>query len=207
MISSKIVNRIFEVEFEKSNVKTEEKEWINGFPDKEIQNLEEAAQYLMKKLGHQDLSDYNPSKERFPPCSIMRSVNGRPSNCVGRVSSLVLISELNNFKTDLGERFMIEIEVNYKRNLNGTKSIDGGHITAFTDLWGDKKYLGSRYNMNSNEKYGIRMLPSVYALQTALAKIQENKPREAKKLAKISGEWNVDESNYISNIATRILEG
>lgn len=201
-----IVKRIFEVEFEKSNITGEEKEWVNHFPEKKVCDLESAANYLMKELNHQDMADYNPRKQRFPPCSIMRSAMGKPSNCVGRVSSLVLLSEIKDFKTDMNERLMIEIEVDYKRNLDGTKSINGGHITAYTDLWGDKKYLGSRHENMISDPYPVNMLPAVYALQTSLAKIQEEKYRDAKKLAKLSRKWNIGDSSYISNVATRIVE-
>ncbi len=201
-----IVDMVFEVEFGKSNVTREERKWLNDFPAGKTSSLQSTANYLMKELGHQDLSKYNPGKERFPPCSIMRSAQGKPSNCVGRVSSLVLLSEMKGFEANMSERLMIEIEVNYKQNLDGTKSINGGHITAYTDLWGDKTYLGSRDDSMIPDPNPVEMLPAVYALQTALARIQEKKYSEAKKLASLSRKWNVEDSEYISKVATKIVD-
>lgn len=207
MEGSKIVESVFEAEFEKSDVSMEEKKWINMFPEEKIGTLEKASNYLMGELGHLDLNEYEPRNQNYPPCSIMRSANGQSSNCMGRVASLVLLSELKDYKTSIGERLMIEIEVDYSQNLDGTSDIENGHITAFTDLWGEKEYLGTRYDYPSKEQYKIQMLPSVYALQTALARIKERKYTEAKKLAELSQKWNFNDSRYVSRLTHRIMNG
>lgn len=202
---SKIVERVFEAEFEKAHVRKEEKKWINSFPENKIRALESAAKYIMKELGHEPLSEYQ-GKKRFPPCSIMRSASGKPSNCVGRVASLVLLSQIKNYEISMGKRLMIEIEVDYKQKPSGGKKVKGGHITAYTDLWGDKEYLGTRYDYAGTESYRVDMLPAVYALQTALARIRQERYMEAKKLAELSVKWSNKKSPYINHIATKIEE-
>jgi hypothetical protein len=206
MSGSEIVDRVFEAEFHKADVSVEEKKWLEMFPGEKVATLDRAAHYLMKELDHFKLKNYDPGEHEYPPCSIMRSAHGKKMNCVGRVASLVLLSELMGYKTRPGERMMIEIQVDYTQNLDGTLDIEDGHITAYTDLWGEKEYLGTSYDYES-ESYGIKMLPSVYALQTALMRIREEKYQEAKDLAKMSRSWNINDSRYISHLNHRIING
>ncbi len=205
MDGADIVRSVFEVEFGDGDVNAEAGRWLDRFPERKIRSLEEAASYIVDELDHQYLKDYDP-QEGLPPCSIMRAARGQPLNCVGRVASLVLLSELKDYSYRMGEKLMIEIEVEYKQKTEGGKRIDSGHVTAYTTRWGDRTYLGTKQG-RATEKYRVRMLPSIYALQTALAKIIEEKYGEAKKMAGLAEKWNVDDSNYVGRVATRIKEG
>lgn len=217
-LSKDIVKDILEIEEGRPLNGTEKQEagkWITKLEEvtgKEIgetnfrfTSINEAADIILHEFPYMELNEFNPDEEKHPPCSIMKSLEAGPLNCVGRIATLVMIDEIRGLSKDPMSNLRLEFDIDYRQKLEGGKEIKNGHITAFIRTGGNKEYLGTSYDWHKKE-YPVRMLPATYAVQNAMAiGGMMGEEQRAKQMAQKAIDLGAENSKYLSNLAHKII--
>ncbi|MFB6145535.1 MAG: hypothetical protein ABEJ99_03445 [Candidatus Nanohaloarchaea archaeon] len=217
MSKTDMVDALFAVEFDSNNgskLRNIQKEWVSDFPTSRINNIQEAADYVIGR-GYLDWEEYmkplreskgRPDSSDLPlfPLSFRRPAMGMRSNCVARMTSVYILNE----RLDLGENIRVVVE---KDQEDGNR---GEHLTYYAKTPQGRNFLSTHDRSNPAEDHSVRALPSIYAIQNAIGyssisgycsnkrKMEEKAVRYAKR----AREFNVENSSYVEVQSKRILK-
>jgi hypothetical protein len=177
--------------------------------DTKFESLEQTAEIIVNDFGYMPLSEYKQSSISKPPCSIIQAGNGGPLNCVGRASTVALISKLKKFEKNPNQRMGVEIKVDWEKGENG-RYVENGHVVVYISGEKGKNYLAEPGNYRSTEDHSLEILPAAYAIQNAIALEVEGKQSEAKKLAregiKDCIKYSKRDSPYLNYVSNKIID-